>query len=223
MNFDWPEEFEQYLDELLKWNKMFNLTSITDREEAKFRHFYDSLSLREAFDFSGSKLSIIDIGSGAGFPGLPMKIIFPNIYLTLLDATAKKIKFLEHIIVLLKLEGAEAVWSRAEDYARKKTEQYDAAFCRALAPLNIAVELCLPFVKKGGRVFAMKGKDIGSELSESENALKILGGRVERIVVPRVPDGKNGYLDRSIVVIEKIHNIPPGYPRKAGFPKKRPL
>lgn len=223
MNFDWPEEFELYLNELLEWNKKFNLTSITDREEAKFRHFYDSLTLREAFDFSGKDVSVIDIGSGAGFPGLPMKIAFPNIRLTLLDSTAKKTKFMEHIIALLKLSGAEAVWVRAEDYANERKEEYDMAFCRALAPLNIAAELCLPFVKKGGRFFAMKGGNISDELAKSENAIRTLGGRIEKLVETRVPDGKKGILSRLIVVVEKINNIPSGYPRKAGSPQKRPL
>ena len=223
MNFDWPEEFEQYLNELLEWNKKFNLTSITGREEAKFRHFYDSLTLKETFDFSSRGLSVIDIGSGAGFPGLPMKIIFPNIRLTLLDSTAKKTKFIEHIIVLLKLKETETVWARAEDYAKEKKDQYDAAFCRALAPLNVAAELCLPFVKKGGRFFAMKGRDIDNELKDSENALKILGGRIEKVVETQGPDGKDGFLNRSIIVIEKTADTPSGYPRKAGLPKKRPL
>lgn len=223
MNFDWPEEFDRYLDELLEWNKKFNLTSITDREEAKLRHFYDSLTLTEAFDFSGSEYSVIDVGSGAGFPGLPIKILFPNIRLTLLDSTAKKVSFIEHIIAILKLKDAEAVWVRAEDYAKGKKEQYDMAFCRALAHLSVAAELCLPFVKNGGRFLAMKGNDMGNELAESENALKILGGRIEKVVETQVPDGKNGFLRRSVIVVEKVGNTPVGYPRKAGIPKKRPL
>ena len=226
MSFDWPKEFDRYLDELIEWNKKFNLTSITDREEAKSKHFYDSLTLKEAFDFSSKEMSVIDVGSGAGFPGLPMKMIFPNIRLTLLDATAKKTRFIEHIIALFDLKGAEAVWARAEDYAKEKKDRYDAAFCRALAPLGVAAELCLPFIKKGGRLFAMKGADIDDELKSSENALKALGGAIEKIVETRVPlaaDGKRGLLNRSIIVVEKTADTPSNFPRKAGLPKKRPL
>ncbi len=223
MEFEWPEEFETYLNELLEWNKKFNLTSITDREEAKLKHFYDSLALQDAFDFSIGQPAVIDVGSGGGFPGLPMKIKFPNIKLTLLDSTEKKVKFLRHIISLLKLEEAEAVWARAEDHAREKRDYYDAAFCRALAPLNIAAEFCLPFVKKGGRVFAMKSRNIEKELKESENAIKILGGEIEKIVETQLRCGKNDLLYRAIIVIRKKKDTPPGYPRKAGSPKKRPL
>ena len=121
------------------------------------------------------------------------------------------------------LKGAEAVWARAEDYAKEKKDKYDAAFCRALAPLGIAAELCLPFIKKGGRLFAMKGADIDDELKSSANVLKILGGRIEKIVETRILDGKNGFLNRSIIVVEKMTDTPSEFPRKAGLPKKRPL
>lgn len=158
MSLYWPKEFEIYLNELLEWNKKFNLTAIIDKEDAKYRHFFDSLTLNKAYDFSLGSPSVIDIGSGAGFPGIPLKIAFPNLGMTLLDSTSKKVRFLEHIITLLGLKDIRAVWARAEDLARERTDSFDVALCRALAPLNTAAELCLPFVRVGGAVLGNEGK-----------------------------------------------------------------
>lgn len=223
MDFRWSDQFELYLNELLEWNKKHNLTAITDREEAKYKHFYDSLTLQDAFDFSLRHVSVIDVGSGAGFPGLPVKIKFPDISLVLLDSTEKKVKFMEHIISKLDLKDVKAVWSRAEDYSKEKKQEFDVALCRALAPLNVAAELCLPFLKEGGKMLAMKSNKIEDELEKSRNALEILGGGIEKVITASVPDGKNGSMDRTIIVIKKTKETPSGYPRKAGIPKKRPL
>lgn len=223
MTLYWPKEFEIYLNELLEWNKKFNLTSIIDKEDAKYRHFFDSLTLNKAFDFSLGAPSVIDIGSGAGFPGVPLKIAFPNLRMVLLDSTAKKVGFLEHIISLLGLKDIRSVWARAEDHARERTDSFDVALCRALAPLNTAAELCLPFVRVGGRFLAMKGKEADKEILSGSDAIKKLGGSIEEVVDTPIIDAKGDVLSRKIVVIAKISKTPPGYPRKAGLAKKRPL
>jgi 16S rRNA (guanine527-N7)-methyltransferase len=223
MNSGWPEAFDIYLDELLEWNKKFNLTSITCREEARSKHFLDSLTLGEAYDFSSEIPSVIDVGSGAGFPGLPIKISYPNTKMTLLDSTAKKVDFMGYIIKLLGLENARAVWARAEDHARENREIYDVALCRALAPLNIASELCLPLIKRGGLFLAMKGRNAGSEAEAANKAMELLGGKLERIVKTNIPGADSGNPEHSIVVIRKAGNTPDKYPRRTGSARKRPL
>lgn len=223
MSLYWPTEFEIYLNELLEWNKKFNLTAIIDKEDAKYRHFFDSLTLNKAFDFSLGSPSVIDIGSGAGFPGIPLKIAFPNIRMVLLDSTSKKVRFLKHIITLLGLKDIRAVWARAEDYARERPDSFDIVLCRALAPLNTAAELCLPFVRAGGRFLAMKGKEADKEIISSNDAIKKLGGTIKEVVDTPIIDAKGDVLSRKTVVISKISQTPPGYPRKAGLAKKRPL
>ncbi len=223
MNPIWPEAFETYLNELLDWNKKFNLTSITDRDEAREKHFLDSLTLSEAFDFSSGTPSVIDVGSGAGFPGLPIKISYPNTEMTLLDSTAKKVEFMRHIIDLLGLRGARAVWARVEEYAEENREAYDVALCRALAPLNIASELCLPLVRKGGLFLAMKGKNAGPETQAALKAIELLGGRLERTVKVLIQGPEKEGPERSIVVIRKVASTPDKYPRRTGAARKRPL
>ena len=219
---NWLKEFDVYLDELIEWNNKFNLTAITDPQEIKVKHFEDSLTLSDAYDFSKKDISVLDIGTGAGFPGIPLKVVFPNIKLTLLDSVKKKTEFLKHVIEKLKLDGIKIVWARAEDFATDNREKYDVVVCRALAPLAVASELCLPFVRRGGVFLAMKGKNIDKEIAESKNAVTVLGGEIMCVVDVSI-GGDNSKIERDIVVIGKKNPTPLEYPRKAGIPKKRPL
>lgn len=210
--------FEEYLKALLEWNKKFNLTSITDPEEIRLKHFEDSLSIIQTIELTDQ--SIIDIGAGAGFPGIPLKIKCAQIQLTLVEATRKKIEFLRHIVNKLDLKNVEIVWGRAEEVAKEKREQYDIAVSRAVAKLNVLSELCLPFVKVGGIFIAYKEKKIEDEVKASENAIKILGGKLKEIKKVTLP---NSDIIRSLVIIEKISPTPEKYPRRPGMAKKRPL
>lgn len=218
------KKLDIYLSELLKWNKKFNLTSITEEDEVRLKHFDDSMSLETAYDFSKGVPAVLDVGSGAGLPGIPLKILFPNIKLTLLDSVKKKTEFLKHISDVLGLKNVCVIWSRAEDHIKDNREQFDVVVCRALAPLNIAVELCLPFAKIGGIFIAMKAKDAEKEMTEAEKAIDILGGRLEKIIKANLVDEKKGSsAERSLIVIKKEKMTPEKYPRKAGIPQKRPL
>ena len=204
--------FDIYLKELIEWNRKFNLTSITDPTEIKKKHFDDSLLLLQIFQLTNE--SVVDIGAGAGFPGVPLKIACPEIKLTLIDSVRKKIEFLNHLIKTLGLKDAAAIWSRAEDYAGKNRERFDLAISRAVASLNILCEYCLPLVRVGGTYVAYKEESISSEIEEAKNAMSELGG--ELVEVKRFPR-------RALVVIKKAHPTPPQYPRRPGLAKKRPL
>jgi 16S rRNA (guanine527-N7)-methyltransferase len=210
--------FEEYLKELLEWNKKFNLTSITNPEEIRLKHFEDSLSLLQATNLTNQNM--IDIGAGAGFPGIPLKIKRPQIQLTLVEATCKKVEFLRHIVNKLGLKNVEIVWGRAEEIAKEKREQYDIAISRAVAKLNVLSELCLPFVKVGGIFIAYKEEKVEDEVKASENAIKLLGGKLKEIKKVTLP---NSDIIRSLVIIEKISPTPEKYPRRPGMAKKRPL
>ncbi|MBN3032548.1 MAG: 16S rRNA (guanine(527)-N(7))-methyltransferase RsmG [Candidatus Saganbacteria bacterium] len=204
--------FEKYLEELIAWNKKFNLTSITDPAAIRQKHFADSLLLLDVLELNDQ--AVVDVGAGAGFPGLPLKIACPGIKLTLVEATKKKVAFLDHIIKSLDLHGCTAVWARAEEYARKHREEFDLAVARAVAPLNALCEYCLPLVRPGGVFAAYKQVAVEAEAAAAERALKLLGGRRREIrTFPR----------RSLVIIDKLASTPPGYPRPAGIAKKRPL
>lgn len=210
--------FKIYSDELIEWNKKFNLTAITDPEEVRIKHFEDSLSLLEPIRLTTQ--SLIDIGAGAGFPGIPLKIKCPQIQLTLVEATRKKVDFLRYIIEKLGLKDIEVIWGRAEEISKDKRERYDIAVSRAVANLNILSELCLPFVKVGGYFIAYKGEKIEAEVKESENAIKLLGGKLKEIKNVQLP---NSDIVRSLVIIEKISPTPEKYPRRPGMANKRPL
>ena len=212
------ESFSLYLDELSSWNKKFNLTAITKEEEITAKHFIDSLTLTEAVSLSDQDL--IDIGSGAGFPGIPLKIVFPDLKLTLIDSVKKKVDFQNHIITLLKLKDTKAVWGRAEDLAKDLRESFDIAASRAVAKLRELLEYSLPFVKVGGLFVAMKEEKIEDEVDGSANALKTLGGRIKEIKKIALPETN---IVRSLVIIEKIEKTPTKYPRRAGMAGKRPL
>jgi len=223
--------FQRYSDQLLEWNRRFNLTAVTDPEQVEIRHFLDSLSCLLALaTFSDRPLSYwlaqplqaLDIGTGAGFPGLPLKIVWPSLKLTLLEARRKKVRFLEHIVAELRLTSVTAVHGRAETLAHhpQHREAYDLVFGRAVAELPVLLEYGLPFCRRGGMVVALKGEAASAEAIASEQALAVLGGELRRIVPVEVP----GLAEtRCIVLVEKVASTPDRYPRRPGVPQKRPL
>lgn len=219
-----PKETEKlfvlYANELIEWNKKFNLTSITEPAEIRSKHFEDSLTISKCFDFSSGAPKIIDIGAGAGFPGIPLKIVFPNIRLTLIDSVRKKTVFLGHIVNVLRLDDVDVICKRSEDFTKEVRESFDLALCRALAPLNIAIELCLPFVRTGGMFIAMKGKEAAAEAGRSLHALEELGGKLNKIEDVTLPGDRP---ERNLVVIEKVSKTPEKFPRRPGMAKKHPL
>lgn len=233
------EAFDKYYELLVEWNSFMNLTGITEYDEVILKHFVDSLAINKAIDMSG-KLSIIDVGTGAGFPGLPIKLAFPQHKVTLLDSLNKRIKFLNEVVdntldfnlksnsnvdnlkVKSNSNDIETIHGRAEEYAVKADyrAQYDVAVSRAVANLSTLSEYCVPFVKVGGVFVAYKSGDYKEELDNAAKALKILGAEVEKVVDFTLPDSD---MKRSLIVIKKIADTPKKYPRKAGLPSKEPL
>jgi 16S rRNA (guanine527-N7)-methyltransferase len=218
--------FQTYYEELVAWNQKFNLTAITDYEQVQIRHFLDSLSCFLAEEtraaLSRADARVIDVGAGAGFPGIPLKLICPATRLTLLEATGKKVTFLEHMIDRLLLRRATAIHARAEELAHDPAhrEQYDLVLARAVAEMPVVVEYTLPFCRIGGCVVAQKGEAGGAEAWSADKAIKLLGGELRRVVpveLPGLPE------DRSLVVIAKVSPTPGAYPRRPGMPSKRPL
>jgi 16S rRNA (guanine527-N7)-methyltransferase len=207
--------FRTYFDYLTEQNEVMNLTAINGEEEVYLRHFYDSLCLVKAGPVSG--LTLLDVGAGAGFPSLPLKIAFPELKVTIVDATQKRIHFLETLIAKLELEGVEAIHVRAEDFDRKSS--YDLVTARAVARLNILAELCMPFAKVGGRFLAMKTGDCDAEVKEAGNALKTLGGTLERIIHYNVGPDR----DHALVVVRKTAFTQTMYPRAFARIKSKPL
>jgi 16S rRNA (guanine527-N7)-methyltransferase len=213
------EQFDSYFNLLIEWNQKFNLTSITDDEEVAIKHFIDSV-IPGHFYPVGEK--IIDVGTGAGFPGIPLKIMFPHIELVLLDSLQKRINFLNQVVSQLELNNVTVIHGRAEDYGQSAQYREKFSFCcsRAVARLSILSEYCLPFIKKGGLFLAYKGPNALVEVEQGKNALKLLGGQVKEIKTFKLPITGE---ERNLVVIEKITNTPSSYPRKAGLPEKKPL
>lgn len=214
--------FDQYQRELLASNEKINLTRIVDPAEITVKHFLDSLSMAAALPGSVAPVSLIDVGAGPGFPGIPLKIALPNLRLTLLEATGKKADFLRHVVETLALPTVRVVKARAEEAGQQPAhrQKYDVAVARAVSALPVLLEYTLPLVKVGGVVIAAKGQAPDAEVRESSAALKILGGRLDRVVPVTVPG-----LDaaRHLVIIKKIKLTPKNYPRRPGLPAKNPL
>ncbi len=212
-------KFEMYAQLLKEWNEKMNLTAITDDEGIAVKHFIDSISLCKYVSFSG-KQKVIDIGTGAGFPGIPLKIMFPEIELTLLDSLNKRLVFLNEVCSRLGII-AELVHSRAEEGALKPLyrEQYDVSVSRAVANLPALCEYCMPYVKKGGIFISMKGPDGEKELSAANNAIDILGGKLKEINNLTLPDESS----RTVIVVLKVKSTPQKYPRRGQKINKNPI
>lgn len=214
------EQFSLYYKELLIWNDKINLTSIIEEDAVLMKHFVDSLLSTKVINFMDVK-RLIDVGTGAGFPGIPLKIVYPHIEVVLLDALNKRIAFLEHIIVMLDLKSIYAVHGRAEDLARTELrESFDLCVSRAVSQLNVLCEYCLPFITINGLFVSYKGNKTIEELEHSENAISILGGKVESVVDDILLDSTT---IRGFVIIRKVHITEDRYPRRAGKPLKKPL
>jgi 16S rRNA (guanine527-N7)-methyltransferase len=223
--------FQKYTDELLEWNRRFNLTAVTEPEQVEVRHFLDSLSLLPALAaLDGISLTALlnrsprtaDVGAGAGFPGLALRIAWPRLHLSLIEATGKKVRFMEHVASLLSLTEVQLMQGRAEELALREPYRasYDLVLARAVAPLPTLVEYLLPLARRGGRVVAYKGSAAHEEAMAAEHAIRLLGGRLRKLIPIEVP----GLAEtRVLVVIDKVSQTPDGFPRGRGMPRKQPL
>jgi 16S rRNA (guanine527-N7)-methyltransferase len=210
-----------YEKELTEWNQKFNLTAIRDVESIRTKHFLDSFSCVLAWK-ANPPARLIDVGTGAGFPGIPLKILYPHMKLTLVESVGKKAMFCQHIVSVLGLEDVDVIHKRAEDLGQnqKHRESYDWAVARAVANLNVLSEYLIPFVKLGGRMLAQKGESGPAEAQSAEEAMRLLGGKLEQLIPVHLPGVAD---DRYLVVVEKVAATPPKYPRKPGMPMKQPL
>lgn len=216
-------QFYQYYQLLMEWNKVMNLTAITEMEDVITKHFLDSICLGKIIDqLNTAAFSLIDVGSGAGFPGIPLKIAFPGLTITLLDSLNKRVKFLNEVISQVNLDKIDAIHGRAEDYGRnpKYREQFDYCVSRAVANIATLSEYCVPFTKIGGYFVSYKSGTVDEELENGKKAISILGGSLEKVVKFQLA-GSNA--DRSFIVIKKLKKTAGKYPRKAGLPGKEPL
>lgn len=208
-----------YMVKLIEWNENINLTAITDPDDIILKHFIDSITINK---FINKNSSMIDIGTGAGFPGIPVGVTRGDVQVTLMDSLNKRIKFLDEIVNINQLENVKTIHSRAEELAQNINfrEKYDVATSRAVAALNVLLEYMLPFVKVGGYCICMKGSNIDQEIEDAKKAIEILGGKLEKIENFNLP---NSDMARNIVIIKKVRQTPKKYPRKAGTPSKEPI
>lgn len=219
LSLDEIEKLYKFMYLLLEWNEKINLTAITEPEDIILKHFVDSITIRK---YIKSENKVLDMGTGAGFPGIPLKIISSDTYFTLVDSLNKRIIFLNEVCDKLKLDKIENIHSRAEELAKNKKyrEQYDVVTSRAVARLASLVEYMLPFVKVGGRCICMKGSNVDEELIEAKKAINVLGGEIEKVDKFLLP---NSDIERNIVIIKKIKNTSCKYPRKPGTATKQPI
>ena len=219
LNEEQKGNFFKYMELLIEWNQKINLTAITEPKDIILKHFVDSLTIKK---YIKEKSKIIDVGTGAGFPGIPLKIVDPNIEVTLLDSLNKRIIFLNEVIKEINLKNIEAIHGRIEEVGKNKKyrEKFDVVTSRAVSNLNVLAEYMLPLTKIGGICICMKGAEVEEEIEKSKNAIKLLGGKIEKVDTFELP-GEN--IKRNIVIIKKEKNTPTKYPRKPGTPSKTPL
>lgn len=215
------DKFIIYKDMIKEWNEKVNLTAITEDEEIIKKHFIDSIKSYRFEELNNCK-NLIDIGTGAGFPGIPLKIMRPDLEVVLLDSLNKRVNFLNEVIKRLGLTGIKAIHGRAEDFARENNyrEKFDVAISRAVANMSVLSELCIPFVKNGGYFVAMKGPSVDEEINEGKKAVEILGGSIENIIEVDIEDTD---LKHNLVIVKKVKVTPIAYPRKAGTASKKPI
>ena len=214
-------QFERYFELLVEWNEKINLTAITEKEEVYLKHFYDSIAPILQGLIKNQEIKLLDIGAGAGFPSLPMKILYPQLDVTIIDSLNKRINFLQLLAEELDLEGVHFYHGRAEDFAQDKhfRAQFDIVTARAVARMQVLSELTIPYLKVGGKLLALKASNAPEELTEAKNALNLLFSKVEDNLSYTLPNGDPRY----ITIVEKKKETPNKYPRKAGMPNKRPL
>ncbi|KZE63697.1 16S rRNA (guanine(527)-N(7))-methyltransferase RsmG [Fictibacillus phosphorivorans] len=214
-------QFERYYELLVEWNEKMNLTAITEKEEVYLKHFYDSVTAGFYFDFNQT-ITVCDVGAGAGFPAIPLKIVYPDIKLTVVDSLNKRIGFLQHVTDELGLENVSLHHDRAETFAQRPEfrQNFDLVMARAVARLSVLSELCLPLVKIGGHFLGMKGANLPEEVKDGEKAVKLLGGKIKDVHSFLLPIEES---ERNIVIIEKVKDTPKKFPRKPGTPNKSPI
>lgn len=221
LNEEQLDQFDKYFHTLVEWNEKMNLTAITDQSDVYLKHFYDSISAAFYFDFT-QPLHLCDVGAGAGFPSIPLKIAFPHLEVTIVDSLNKRISFLNHLANVLKLEKVHFIHDRAETFGVNPAhrESYDLVTARAVARMSVLSELCLPLVKVGGHFLAMKAAHANDELTAGQKAITTLGGKLEQKLTFTLPIEES---ERNILVIKKEKQTPKKYPRKPGTPGKMPI